>query len=112
MVGDPPDSLLICNESMGKPIAGNKPQFQEIPLLVSIQLGEQKRRYVAHFVSKLTDADGEQAETQHWLDTSLACEYISSEDHGRLFLKCKEIGRMLGKMMQEPEKWCARFGDN
>ena len=69
----------------------------------------QKRRYVAHFVSKLTDADGEQAETQHWLDTSLACAYISSEEHGRLFLNCKEIGRMLGKMMQEPEKWCGRF---
>jgi four helix bundle protein len=33
----------------------------------------QKRRYVAHFVSKLTDADGEQAETQHWLDTAAAC---------------------------------------
>ena len=32
----------------------------------------QKRRYLAHFVSKLTDADGEQAETQHWLDTALA----------------------------------------
>ena len=30
----------------------------------------QKRRYVAHFISKLTDADGEQAETQHWLDTA------------------------------------------
>jgi four helix bundle protein len=37
----------------------------------------QKRRYVAHFVSKLTDADGEQAETQHWLDTAGACEYLS-----------------------------------
>ena len=45
----------------------------------------QKRRYVAHFVSKLADADGEQAETQHWLDTSLACEYISSEDQGGCF---------------------------
>ena len=31
-----------------------------------------KRRYQAHFVSKLTDADGENAETQHWLDTALA----------------------------------------
>jgi len=72
----------------------------------------QKRRYVAHFVSKLTDADGEQAETQHWLATSLACEYISSEEHERLFQKCKQIGRMLGKMMNEPEKWCARFSDN
>jgi four helix bundle protein len=72
----------------------------------------QKRRYVAHFVSKLTDADGEQAETQHWLDTSLACEYISRQEHERLFQKCKQIGRMLGKMMNEPEKWCARFSDD
>ena len=61
----------------------------------SIQLGEQKRRYSAHFVSKLSDADGEQAETQHWLDTSLGCEYIMMEEHGRLLQKCKEIGKML-----------------
>ena len=72
----------------------------------------QKRRYVAHFVSKLSDSDGEQAETQHWVDTSLACEYISGEQHKQLLEKCKEIGRMLGKMMKEPEKWCSRFKDN
>jgi len=71
----------------------------------------QKRRYVAHFVSKLSDSDGEQAETQHWLDTSLACEYISDEHHKELLAKCKEIGRMLGKMMKDPENWCARFKD-
>ena len=69
----------------------------------------QKRRYIAHFTSKLTDSDGEQAETQHWLDTSFACEYISSEDHEKLRSKCEEIGRMLGKMLKEPEKWCQRF---
>jgi four helix bundle protein len=39
----------------------------------------QKRRYPAHFLSKLSDADGEQAETQHWLDTSLECKYISKK---------------------------------
>lgn len=71
----------------------------------------QKRRYPAHFVSKLSDADGEQAEMQHWLDTSLKCEYISSKEHGMLSEKCKKIGRMLGKMMAEPENWCARFND-
>jgi hypothetical protein len=38
-----------------------------------------KRRYVAHLISKLTDADGEQAETQHWLDTAVACHYLSSQ---------------------------------
>jgi len=69
----------------------------------------QKRRYPAHFVSKLSDADGEQAETQHWLDTSLKCKYISSKEHGMLLEKCREIGRMLGKMMAEPESFCARF---
>ncbi|MGD9031517.1 MAG: four helix bundle protein [Desulfobacteraceae bacterium] len=69
----------------------------------------QKRRYQAHFVSKLSDSDGEQAETQHWLDTSFACEYISEDEHERLLAKCKEIGKMLRKMMQEPEKWCSRF---
>ena len=69
----------------------------------------QKRRYAAHFVSKLSDADGEQAETQHWLDSSLAFEYVSKEDHQRLLGICKEIGKMLGKMMNEPKKWCSRF---
>jgi four helix bundle protein len=69
----------------------------------------QKRRYPAHFVSKLSDADGEQAETQHWLDTSLKCKYISNKDCQRLLEKCKKIGRMLGKMMAEPKSFCARF---
>ena len=27
-----------------------------------------KRKYERHFVSKLTDADGEQLETQHWVE--------------------------------------------
>lgn len=71
----------------------------------------QKRRYVAHFISKLSDADGEQAETQHWLDTSFACEYISTEKHKRLLEKCKGIGRMLDKMLREPQKLCAQFSD-
>jgi four helix bundle protein len=70
-----------------------------------------KRRYPAHFVSKLSDADAEQAETQHWLDTSLKCKYISSKEHRILLEKCKRIGRMLGKMMAEPESFCARFND-
>ncbi|MBW1818844.1 MAG: four helix bundle protein [Deltaproteobacteria bacterium] len=67
-----------------------------------------KRRYVAHFVSKLTDADGEQLETQHWMDTAYACQYISKNEHREIRSQCKEIGGMLGKMMKEPEKWCPR----
>jgi four helix bundle protein len=69
----------------------------------------QKRRYIAHFVSKLSDSDGEQAETQHWLYTALACEYISADVHSSLLIQCKEIGRMLGSMMATPEKFCQRL---
>jgi four helix bundle protein len=69
----------------------------------------QKRLYAAHFVSKLSDADAEQAETQHWLDTSVKCEYMSPKKQRALLEKCRKIGRMLGKMMAEPEKWCNQF---
>ena len=66
----------------------------------------QKRRYVAHFVSKLTDADGEQTETQHWLDTALACEYLSEKDHQSMLEICFQIDEKLGAMMARPEKFC------
>jgi len=70
-----------------------------------------KRRYQAHFVSKLSDSDGEQAETQHWLDTALACKYISVDDHKHLMNKCMQIGRMLGKMIANPEPFCKHYGN-
>ncbi len=66
----------------------------------------QKRRYAAHFISKLTDADGEQAETQHWIDTAAACEYVTREQQEELMGKCLRIGQMLGSMMSDPDKWC------
>jgi four helix bundle protein len=68
----------------------------------------QKRRYIAHFVSKLTDADGEQAETQHWLNTAAACDYIADREVRVLLQKCSRIGQMLGTMMAKPEKFCPR----
>jgi four helix bundle protein len=66
----------------------------------------QKRRYAAHFVSKLSDADGEQAESQHWLDTATACNYVSEKEQKILLEKCTRIGQMLGTMMAKPEKFC------
>jgi four helix bundle protein len=72
----------------------------------------QKRRYVAHFVSKLSDADGEQAETQHWLDTALACGCLTADSHGVMLDKCLRIGGMLGKMMAHPEKFCTANASN
>jgi four helix bundle protein len=46
---------------------------------MSIQLGEAKRRYERHFVSKLTDADAEQMETQHWIDEACDCKYLDTK---------------------------------
>jgi four helix bundle protein len=66
----------------------------------------QKRRYESHFVSKLSDSDAEQAETQHWLDTALNCKYIKPEVHASLMEKCQEIGRMLGTMINKPSSFC------
>ena len=61
-----------------------------------------KRRYKAHFVSKLTDADGENAETDTWLDLARDCGYLSATDHNQLTKECKEIGAMLGSMLNTP----------
>ncbi len=65
-----------------------------------------KRRYVAHFISKLTDSDSEGAETQSWLDFALRCGYISKEDYAELDQQYHSISGGLVKMMSEPEKWC------
>lgn len=66
----------------------------------------QKRRYAAHFVSKLTDAAAEQAETEHWLATCRACGYVSDSRCAELSALCGEIGSLLGAMMRNPSKWC------
>ena len=68
-----------------------------------------KRRYQAHFMSKLSDSDGEQAETQHWIDTAFECKYILSDKRNKLVEQCKQIGKMLGSMMAHPEKFCRQY---
>ncbi|MBI1178806.1 four helix bundle protein [bacterium] len=60
-----------------------------------------KRLYPRHFVSKLTDADGEQLETQHWLAEAVDCGYFVRDDAEKLTGLCQEIGRMLGSMIRK-----------
>jgi four helix bundle protein len=62
-----------------------------------------KRRYRAHFVSKLTDCDGEANETDSSLDFALAHGYITADEHRQATALCCEIGRMLGSMMRNPD---------
>lgn len=64
-----------------------------------------KRRYPKHFVSKLTDADGENSETCTWLDFALTCEYITKEAHNKLSSQVEEIGKLINYMINNPNKF-------
>jgi four helix bundle protein len=67
-----------------------------------------KRRYEAHFISKLTDCDGESGETDSSLDFALACGYISRDQHQELTEANEEVTRMLNGMIRAPEKFVLR----
>ena len=64
-----------------------------------------KRRYENHFISKLTDCDGECNETDSSLDFARDCEYISWDKHAELTALNTEVAKMLGSMLQMPEKF-------
>lgn len=72
---------------------------------VNIGEGYRKRRYPKHFSSKMTDCDGECSETQIWLDFARDSNYISDTIHDKLFKGYEEVGRMLGSMADNPEKF-------
>jgi len=64
-----------------------------------------KRKYPKSFVSKLSDSEGEAAETQVWLDYALKCNYIDIETHSSLDDKFDHIIAMLVNMIIKPENW-------
>ena len=64
-----------------------------------------KRRYSAHFVSKLTDLDAENSETQVWLGFALACRCNDQLTFDRLNNRSQEIGWLLAYMINKPEKF-------
>lgn len=65
-----------------------------------------KRRYIKHFQSKLTDADGEQQETQHWIDTSIDCGYLTDEQAVDWIERYSAVGRMLQSMIDKASTFC------
>lgn len=65
-----------------------------------------KRRYPAHFISKLSDADSEAAETQSWLDSAKACGYITEAEFKELDTAYEDICGGLVKMMDNADRWC------
>lgn len=83
-------------------------QIRRAARSVGAQIAEAwgKRRYEKHFVSKLTDADAEQMETQHWVVQALDCGYITDPDARKLNSGLEEIGRMLNSMMGKAGSFC------
>ena len=64
-----------------------------------------KRRYEAHFIGKLTDCDGENAETATSIDFARDCGYISPVTASELLETNRQIGRLLGSMLNNPSRW-------
>jgi len=64
-----------------------------------------KRLYKAHFVSKVSDADMENAETQTWLQFALTCKYIQQKDYNELLNLSEQVGNLLNHMINNPEKY-------
>ncbi len=72
----------------------------------NIAEGWRKRRYQRHFISKLTDADGEAAETRVFLSFAFHCGYLEESDYVDLDKTYDRISGGLVNMMTNPEKWC------
>ena len=83
-------------------------QLRRASRSVGAQIAEAwgKRRFERHFVSKLTDADAEQYETQHWIETAQDCGYIADDRAVELLERCVEIGRMLASMRERAGSFC------
>lgn len=74
---------------------------------VSTNIAEatRKKRYEKHFISKLTDSDAENAETQSWLEYSLACKYINQDQFNNLTSLSLEVGKLINYMINNPDKF-------
>lgn len=70
-----------------------------------------KRRYPRHYVMKLSDADGEASETLVWLNFAKDCGYLNVESFVQLTSQYHEVGKLLGFMMDNPEKFGCLVAD-
>lgn len=64
-----------------------------------------RRRYKDYFISKLNDAETENAETQVWLDFSRDCKYINSEEYIALSSLNDEVAKLIWYMINNPDKF-------
>ena len=88
-------------------------QMRRASRSVCANIGEawRKRRYPAHFASKLSDSEGEAEETRVWVDLALRCGYISSTEAVDLDKMYDGIIAQLVRMIERPEQWTIRRKD-
>ena len=63
-----------------------------------------KRLYPKHFVSKISDADSENSETQVWIEFAYCCQYITKPIFCDFISQSEEVGRILHFMINHPAK--------
>lgn len=87
-------------------------QIRRASRSVCANIGEgwRKRRYRAHFVSKLSDSEGEAEETRVWLEFSWRCGYMSHEQAESLDQQYDRIIGQLVRMIDNPDSWTIRVG--
>jgi len=78
---------------------------------VTIAEAYRKRIYPKHFYSKLTDSDGENSETQVWLEFAFSCKYITGELYQELLKTSNEIDKQINYMLLNPEKFGVKKSD-
>ncbi len=110
-------SLEIFNTSKSFPkeeMYSLTDQIRRSSRSVGAQIAEAwaKRRYKKHFISKLTDSDGEQQETQHWIETALDCGYIAKKLSKDWLDRYASVGRMLNSMINKADSFCFKNSNN
>ncbi len=69
-----------------------------------------KRRYEAAFIAKLSDSEGEAAETQTWIEFAVKCGYVDRDIAKTLYLQYDEVLAMLVSMIIKPTVWVMPTG--
>ena len=64
-----------------------------------------RKKYPAHFLSKLADSDAENAETDVWLDFAFACKYLTEVEYNDMKNDQAEVGKLLGDIFKNPDKY-------
>jgi four helix bundle protein len=82
-------------------------QIRRASRSVCSNIGEawRKRRYPAHFVSKLSDSESEAEETRVWLEFSWRCGYMSKSEASELDKEYDQIIGQLVRMIDRPDQW-------